>query len=423
MANQISALTESLRHTSARHDVHVDAEEGRIEIVAARDALRALFRRSLRFQVLLDERVVRYGGVGVPFDRVRPENLVVEEGPRTTAVRFRGHGIDTAVVSAPSGEQDRLRAFRERLWDLLSATDPTALATYGSDLTPTQWWLLGASAVFASATGTPPDKLEWRNPLTRRMTRRLLEEGWDVHSWQEAAALVAWLVEAGHRRDFTHAANAAALPPPARAEYERLLAAVGEHHERGDLPDIPETDTSETDALVRRLVFLRWGTAGGRAVDALDAMPHAGRVHLPGGDPLIGDVSWFSWSLRTGPNYWRAELHRVRQLTGRPPAEAADTRLSHDHAWALRLLRSSYGLGWIEAEECWERMLPIARAVQAAYSSWEEMAHCFLESYELWGGPDAPLLEGFAEAADELRASPRSPWRAVAWEHPLHRDW
>lgn len=462
MANQISALTEPLQPTTAQNDVFVNEDEGLVEIahgftkgsvssyltflgalllvpagaitwVVTDDspvgtvllmlgvicaALHGIIRRRTPFQILMGERVVRYGDKSVSFQQVRPEHLAWAEGSTDVTLRFQGHGIDAKVVTVGKEHQTLLWDFRNRLWNLLAATDPAAMGTYGHELSRTQWWILGVSAVFADVSGVPVDSLESRNPMARKLTARNLEQVWGVTSVEELADRVQWLTDVGHRRDFGHAAHVTSFPPQVRQEYVQLLQGFGSAMTPSGAPETPQTQQA-----LARLVQLRWGPNGDRAASVLHQLPRGGRARVLTDDALVNDVSWFAWALLTDPAYWTEELYRLRQLAGQHPAEVESRYLMHDYTWAMILLRLAYGMGWIEAEQCWSALLPMAQRVQGAYGSWDEMGHYFLESRKLWGGPDAPNLKRFAKATQEMRDSAKSPWNAVPWQHPLQRDW
>lgn len=63
--------------------------------------------------------------------------------------------------------------------------------------------------------------------------------------------------------------------------------------------------------------------------------------------------------------------------------------LAWDYCRAVQQLGYYYVMDYITLEECMEKSLDLAKEIQAAYSSWEDMANSYLLGYEFWSGQEA----------------------------------
>jgi hypothetical protein len=463
MANQIEQLEAAVEGTLARNDFYFDADESTVKVpvlftawsassmllllgglalwiaaavvhfvatgpaalvcLALGAVLLAGFgwaQRRSGFEIRVAQRTVAYKRVRVPFDHVRPEELVLDRGIDMVVLRFRGHGVDVKLGEFRASEEPRAREFRDRLWELIARTDVRGAGAYGSDLTPVQWWIIGTSAVFAEVNGFPTDRLGTDAMALvakrqRASAAELLASAWGVHDPAGLARCVDGLLDPGHREDFALSAGVAGLPPQTRDEYLWLLG-----HADGLVRGGATLDAPPLRDAVRRIVTLRHGAAGGRAAAAFDAQV-LGDPRVP--DGVAADVRSFTRQLLADRDFWREEGGRVRMLHGAHPDAVRSRYLVWDYGRAMMLYRWGHMLDWIPAEDCWRAMLPIAAEIQRHYGSWREMGAAYLDGRQLWAGGAADHHADFTTAFEAMASSPRSPWNVADWYLPLHRDW
>jgi hypothetical protein len=121
-------------------------------------------------------------------------------------------------------------------------------------------------------------------------------------------------------------------------------------------------------------------------------------------------------------------------LRAQPPDRRQRLRFAYQHrvefkngellGWDLgRLInvaRAAYTAGWMDESTAWAHILPAARRLQQAYSSWDELSQNYLLGRRYWAGADETQVK-FEAAAAWLRTNPQSPWRQLDWSTPLDR--
>jgi hypothetical protein len=107
----------------------------------------------------------------------------------------------------------------------------------------------------------------------------------------------------------------------------------------------------------------------------------------------------------------------------------------HRHAYPGRIAPAEL-LGWdlvrliavagwayhaylIDLEDAWGRMLRGARALQAAYPSWEAIAESYLRGYTVHFGEDEEAVSLREEVVRDLLVDPSSPWVELPFATPL----
>ena len=92
--------------------------------------------------------------------------------------------------------------------------------------------------------------------------------------------------------------------------------------------------------------------------------------------------------------------------------------LGWDLSRLINVARAEYRAGWIDEATAWRHIMPAARRLQRAYSSWQELSDNYLLGRRFWGGRDETQPQ-FESRARWLTTDPHSPWQHVAWNTPL----
>ena len=133
--------------------------------------------------------------------------------------------------------------------------------------------------------------------------------------------------------------------------------------------------------------------------------------HLPRGEAYRMLVHW--WEVH-GPH----ELHET--------LEALEDAGRGDNAWDLVrfvvVARLGAAAGYIDDDESWSRIHPIARRLQATYGSWAEMAQAYVVARRQWkgiapdGSEDDDGMRGILDNVAHLR---EGRWARIDWRQPL----
>ncbi|MGH3376361.1 MAG: DUF1266 domain-containing protein [Actinoallomurus sp.] len=339
-------------------------------------------------------------------------------------------------------------------------------------LTLVQQWILGPSAVFADVNGFAVDRLGVKhNGQHEEALEFLTGASWGFQTPQDLLDQADLLIQHGHRADFAQTARMTALPPPAREEFGDLLRQMDALVKRKAAgPGTPGP------GILRRLVILRFGPAYAPLFDRLysgDAPPHtthpnagpphpdhpnagypntghpsagypdvgqSGAGHPPSGYPDFGqrpvagtdgDISTtemlemrsFLNSVFTDPDYADEEPRRLEMWLDPTFPREPSRYMIWDYARVMLLLRCGQMADWLPEEFCWDRLFELAMDVQRHYTSWHDMATCYLQGRLMWSGGTAGHQDRFEQAAKALAADPGSPWNRVPWHLPLRRDW
>jgi tetratricopeptide (TPR) repeat protein len=93
--------------------------------------------------------------------------------------------------------------------------------------------------------------------------------------------------------------------------------------------------------------------------------------------------------------------------------------LAWDLCRYISLCRWGYRVGWLSEEEAYERIMPVARRLQANYSSWQ-MGNEYLIGRHFW---NAELYEADREKSEEILGHllkwPKGPWVSLSWNTKL----
>ncbi|TDB79347.1 DUF1266 domain-containing protein [Actinomadura sp. KC216] len=371
----------------------------------------------------------------IPFGDLRPEHLVWKDG-RFLRRLYLWHPSLRKLLAGFSGAEERqAREFHRHLWALISATNPpgtdstapsgsTAPAGSGAParsggLTPVQRWIIAAGAPYGAINGFRLDRLGTASGVDaaaadRRTAQELLHDPWGAYDLEQLLGAVNWLVQDGHRADFTQDADLAARSPAAQEEYRALLREVDGLIARDEL------EPPFVERLIE-LVRVRYGDEGGSYAKLV---PRVLRDE-PGADVSEegAELAQFLHHLFNDRNHASEELHRLKALAD--PALRANVGrfLIWDYGRALMLYRWGHMVGWLTEEYCWERMLPLAIDIQRRYSSWQDMATCYLQGRLLWSVGGGKARSEYERLMENLASDPDSPWNTVPWTLDLTRDW
>ncbi|MFC6880055.1 MULTISPECIES: DUF1266 domain-containing protein [Actinomadura] len=363
------------------------------------------------------EREVRYRRTRVPFAELRPEHLAWRNGRFFRRLYLRHPAVRRQLAGFFRSEERQAADFQRRLWDLLSAPDgPAAL---GGPLTPVQRWIVGAAAPYGAVNGFRLDRLgaspgAEAGAADRRTAHELLQDPWGAYDLEQLLAAANWLVQDGHRADFAHDSELAARPAAEQEEYAGLLREV-DGLIAADLLEPP---------FVERLIELVRVRYGARGAAYARLVPSLLRDE-PGADASDegAELAQFLGRLFNDRDHAAEELHRLEALAD-PDLRANVGRLMiWDYGRALMLYRWGFMVGWLTEEYCWDRMLPLAVDIQRRYSSWRDMADCYLQGRLLWSGGAGRSQAEYEQLVTRLAEDPQSPWNLVPWPLNLRRDW
>ena len=113
-------------------------------------------------------------------------------------------------------------------------------------------------------------------------------------------------------------------------------------------------------------------------------------------------------------------LNRLEIVTAHYPQLKAKGLLGWDLARYIALCRRAYTAGYLEREEAWDLIMPIARRLQAAFDSWEDLGNNYLLGRRFWSKELAdsgnPILE---KEFKKLLGDETSVWRKLPWKVDL----
>lgn len=369
-------------------------------------------------ELRFDEQAIVHRRTRIPFGDLRSEHLVWKTGPFFRRLYVRHPSLRKQLAGFFGSEERQAEEFQRRLWELISAPDLPRVLTHGNGLTPVQRWIIGAGAPYGAVNGFQVDRLgtapgESAASADRRTAHELLQDPWGAYDLEQLLAAVNWLVQDGHRADFTQDAHLAARPPAAQEEYGTLLREVDGLIAHGRL------EPPFVERLIE-LVRIRYGDEGGAYARLVPALLR----DEPGVDASEqgAELAQFLHRLFNDRDHASEELHRLKVLADPALRANAGRFLIWDYGRALMLYRWGHMVGWLTEEYCWERMLPLALDIQRRYSSWRDMATCYLQGRLLWSGGGAAQAE-YERLIEELATDPRSPWNLVPWDLDLTRDW
>ena len=117
---------------------------------------------------------------------------------------------------------------------------------------------------------------------------------------------------------------------------------------------------------------------------------------------------------------WLRDTGQRTEFAAHIPPETPVSLLAWDACRLVWVAGKSYVAGYLHEDEAWGRIMPAAKAVQAAYKSWPEVGEAYLQGRALWRGQ----RDAGAEAVCKLLANPkdpRSPWNINSWDTKLNQ--
>ncbi|MFB4308718.1 DUF1266 domain-containing protein [Actinomadura sp. GTD37] len=370
-------------------------------------------------ELRFDEQTIVHRRTRIPFGELRPEHLVWKNGPFFRRLYVRHPSLRKQLAGFFGSEERQAAEFQRRLWELIAEPDLPGVLVHGSDLTPVQRWIIGAGAPYGAVNGFRVDRLgtapgESATAADRRAAHELLQDPWGAYDLEQLLAAATWLVQDGHRADFAQDAHLATRSADAQEEYGALLREV-DGLIAGDRLEPPFVER------LIELVRVRYGDEGGSYARLVPALLR----DEPGADASEegAELAQFLHQLFNDRGHAAEELHRLKALAD-PALRANSGRfLIWDYGRALMLYRWGHMVGWLTEEYCWERMLPLAIDIQRRYTSWHDMATCYLQGRMLWSGSAPDAHADHERLVEDLAAEPRSPWNLVPWDLDLTRDW
>ena len=98
----------------------------------------------------------------------------------------------------------------------------------------------------------------------------------------------------------------------------------------------------------------------------------------------------------------------------------AKSLLGWDYARYVALCRWGYLVGYLSEEEAWARIMPVARRLQRAFTSWRELGENYLIGRQFWSLRETRTSGDLYEAAyRKLLEDPGSPWSRLPWNTDL----
>ena len=121
--------------------------------------------------------------------------------------------------------------------------------------------------------------------------------------------------------------------------------------------------------------------------------------------------------LGTGPDE-APSAHIVDQQI-RAPLGRAMPITAWDFGRYISLCRAGYNIGWMSDKEAWERILPVARMLQASYGSWDEFAADYLVGRDFWDPSTVPENEKIRYLIMMLERPDGGLWASIPWNESL----
>jgi ankyrin repeat protein len=138
------------------------------------------------------------------------------------------------------------------------------------------------------------------------------------------------------------------------------------------------------------------------------------RFQLTGAN-LAALPSWIFWMTTFQQNTTSNETRAIREnyLTWK-----TRSGLAGDLCRASFVVNEGFVCHYIDENEAWSILLPIAQDTQAGFASWHEMCDNFLDAREMWTGGADPDLDACGDLLCNPK-DPNSPWNEIPWTTDL----
>ena len=85
----------------------------------------------------------------------------------------------------------------------------------------------------------------------------------------------------------------------------------------------------------------------------------------------------------------------------------------------ISVCRMGYMAGWLTEDEAWARIMPVARMLQASFSSWSDYAFDYVMGREFWQPEQLGMMYDVREVVRQLQRPDGGLWSAVPFGSPL----
>jgi hypothetical protein len=217
-------------------------------------------------------------------------------------------------------------------------------------------------------------------------------------------------------------AAAEPLTPPrawALAAAAMLAESNGDRHDRLAGVDVTPANVEAAKRLLRDW----WGVTDRTThLDALRGV--AERGHRAQFAAAGAGMATMAPAERTQLEARRRQDFRLNQIVGVVELHyarlGATGILGWDFSRFIALCRWGYTAGYLTEPEAWDTLMPAARRLRGAFTSWRELGENYLIGRQFWD-PEQHVLNGktYRRTLDRLLTDPESPWTRIPWELDL----
>lgn len=115
-----------------------------------------------------------------------------------------------------------------------------------------------------------------------------------------------------------------------------------------------------------------------------------------------------------------ALLNKIQVVSLNYKALGRKSILGWDYSRYVALCGWGYVAGYLDENEAWEKIMPVARRLQTTFDSWEDLGNNYMIGRVYWSLKET--VRGGTEmqkAYEKLYTDPASPWRRYPWKMPL----
>lgn len=113
-------------------------------------------------------------------------------------------------------------------------------------------------------------------------------------------------------------------------------------------------------------------------------------------------------------------LQRIRIAKRHYEKLGSRSLLGWDYTRYICLCRWGYVVGYISEEEAWKKIIPVAKMLQKAFDSWEDLGRNYIIGRQFWSYEETKKTGYlFEDAYQRLLDMPSSPWNKYAWDMDL----
>jgi hypothetical protein len=114
---------------------------------------------------------------------------------------------------------------------------------------------------------------------------------------------------------------------------------------------------------------------------------------------------------------FRDRVSMAKRMRGQPTGQSIG---AWDFGRYVNLCGWGYEVGFLSEDEAWQKIMPVARAMQATYPSWNEYGNSYHLGRVFWSD-DAPTeaRDRVNQAIVQLSLDANSPWQQIPWDLDL----